>query len=131
MHSLGKPLEWDTPPRAKRDLRLHSDYLSNFDEPLPPPADSPAQVRPPSHPMFPLRGSRSCTRLEPCCMHARHKTAELAGCVLLVNLPLFNQRGGSPLQGHLEGPHLSQGHFVTQAEGSSQHTSIKSIETTI
>ncbi|EIE26162.1 hypothetical protein COCSUDRAFT_61152 [Coccomyxa subellipsoidea C-169] len=43
VHSLGKPLEWDTPPRAKRDLRLHSDYLSNFDEPLPPPADSPAQ----------------------------------------------------------------------------------------
>lgn len=45
-HSLGKALEWDTPPRAKRDLRLHTDYLNSFDEPLPPPADSPAQASP-------------------------------------------------------------------------------------
>ena len=44
--SLGKALEWDTPPRAKRDLRLHADYLNSFDEPLPPPADSPAQASP-------------------------------------------------------------------------------------
>lgn len=46
-HSLGKPLDWDTPPRAKRDLRLHAEYLDSFHEPLlpPPPADSPAQVR--------------------------------------------------------------------------------------
>ncbi|CAL8461905.1 g1436 [Coccomyxa elongata] len=42
-HSLGKPLDWDTPPRAKRDLRLHAEYLDNFHEPRPLPPDSPAQ----------------------------------------------------------------------------------------
>lgn len=44
MHNLSKALEWDTPPRAKRDLRLHADYLDSFQDPLPPPADSPAQA---------------------------------------------------------------------------------------
>lgn len=44
-HSLGKPLDWDTPPRAKRDLRLHAEYLDNFHDPRPPPPDSPAQAR--------------------------------------------------------------------------------------
>ena len=42
--TLGKTLEWDTPPRARRDLHLNPELLDSRQ--LPPPADCPQACAP-------------------------------------------------------------------------------------